>query len=362
MILYAKSLGATATVLGVIASLTPLLTIAQIPAARFLARTGYRRFIFAGWGSRTVIVFFMATVPLMTFLNDLAKISLLLFCLFVFNLLRGIASGAWLPWMTDLIPEEVRGRFLSRDQLFMNAGCLAALALSAIMLRGNAAPHQFAIIFLVSALGGLVSLAFLLRTPDIEGHEQLATSTARVPWREIVMYPPFLKLVIFTVLWVVTVGAVAVFNVAFMKTKLGFSESRILFFTTFYFLAALISLPLVGRLLDRTGSKIVLQGALAVTFFVHCGWWLVSASVVAPSLLLLCVLHFINGVAGASFNVAQVRLVMNTMPSTGRSHFFAFFTVITSLGLGFSPIAWGLIIDAIGEWQRATGPLLWNRY
>ncbi|MEA3186438.1 MAG: hypothetical protein QOD99_268, partial [Chthoniobacter sp.] len=39
-----------------------------------------------------------------------------------------------------------------------------------------------------------------------------------------------------------------------------------------------------------------------------------------------------------------------------------FFTVITSLGLGFSPIAWGLIIDAIGEWQRATGPLLWNRY
>ena len=34
MILYAKSIGATATVLGIIAALTPLLTIAQIPAAR----------------------------------------------------------------------------------------------------------------------------------------------------------------------------------------------------------------------------------------------------------------------------------------------------------------------------------------
>src|SRR5215210_3794852 len=156
MILYVKSLGGSATVLGIIAAMTPLLTTAQIPAARFLIRTGYRKFIFMGWGTRSIFVFIIALVPLMTFLSPLSKVALVLFCLFVFNLLRGVSSGAWLPWMTDLIPEIVRGRFLSRDQIFLHVGCLISLLLSAVMLRGSAAPWQFSAIFFASGLAAVV--------------------------------------------------------------------------------------------------------------------------------------------------------------------------------------------------------------
>ena len=46
----------------------------------------------------------------------------------------------------------------------------------------------------------------------------------------------------------------------------------------------------------------------------------------------------------------------------GRNHFFALFTVITSLAAAFSPIAWGLLLDSIGTFSAATGPLRWNRY
>ena len=40
----------------------------------------------------------------------------------------------------------------------------------------------------------------------------------------------------------------------------------------------------------------------------------------------------------------------------------ALFTVLTSLAAGTSPIAWGALLDLIGEFKAATGPVAWNRY
>src|SRR6516225_9423181 len=64
MVLYAKALNASATVLGIIAGMMPLLVIFQIPAASYIPRVGFRRFVFAGWGTRVMFIFAMALVPL----------------------------------------------------------------------------------------------------------------------------------------------------------------------------------------------------------------------------------------------------------------------------------------------------------
>src|ERR1043165_7491647 len=71
MVLYAKSLHASATVLGIIAGMMPLLVIFQIPAANYIPRVGFKRFVYAGWGTRVMFVFVMALVPLTSrFLED----------------------------------------------------------------------------------------------------------------------------------------------------------------------------------------------------------------------------------------------------------------------------------------------------
>src|SRR5213593_3141048 len=62
MVLYAKSLGASATVLGVIAGMMPLLVIFQIPAASYIARIGFKRFVYAGWGTRVLFIFVIAII------------------------------------------------------------------------------------------------------------------------------------------------------------------------------------------------------------------------------------------------------------------------------------------------------------
>src|SRR3954453_8550772 len=63
MLLYAKSLGASATVLGIIAGMMPLLVIFPIPSAQHVARVGYKKFVYAGWGPRVLFIFVMAVVP-----------------------------------------------------------------------------------------------------------------------------------------------------------------------------------------------------------------------------------------------------------------------------------------------------------
>src|SRR5215510_11740538 len=97
MILYAKTLDASATVLGIIAGMMPLLVIFQIPAANHIHRVGFKRFVYAGWGTRVLFIFGMALVPLTHwFLDPQTRLVLILALLFCFNLSRGISSCAWL--------------------------------------------------------------------------------------------------------------------------------------------------------------------------------------------------------------------------------------------------------------------------
>ena len=105
MVLFARSLGASATVLGIIAGMMPLLVISQIPAASYINRIGYKRFVYAGWGTRVLFIFAVALVPLAGVLLDHGnQLALMIGLLFCFNLSRGISSCAWLPWITALVP------------------------------------------------------------------------------------------------------------------------------------------------------------------------------------------------------------------------------------------------------------------
>src|SRR5229473_8104736 len=131
MVLYAKTLGASATVLGIITGMMPLLVIFQIPAASYIPRLGFKRFVYAGWGTRVLFIFGMALVPLTGgFLDAKNRLALMLMLLFGFNLSRGISSCAWLPWITLLVPTSIRGKYLSLDAACVNFASFIAFLLS----------------------------------------------------------------------------------------------------------------------------------------------------------------------------------------------------------------------------------------
>jgi MFS family permease len=362
VILFAKSLGASSFVLGTIAALTPLLNILQLLAARFLHRVGYKRFVLAGWGARTLFTFCIAVLPLLPGLSLSTRLGLLIAALFCFNLLRGFSAGAWLPWLTALVPASVRGRFLSRDNAFMHLGCLAALLLSAWVMTGSVEADEYAAVFGIGLLSALVSLGFVRLIPEAESAEERKQSGVPVPWSAMLRFPPFAKLLWFTTIYMTVIGSLGVFTVEYLVVRGKFSESMILLLSAWSFVGALAGLAITAPRLDATGSKPWLRHGLVIMALVIFGWFLLASGLLPGWPALVAALNFFGGVAGAIFGVANTRITMGSVPAMGRNHFFALFTVVSGLGLGGAPMVWGAMLDTLGTLDVVLGAMTINRY
>lgn len=362
VILFAKSLGASSFVLGTISALTPLLNILQLLAARFLHRAGYKRFILAGWGARTFFTFCIAVLPLLPGLAVSTRLALLIAALFAFNLLRGVSAGAWLPWLTALVPEPVRGRFLSRDNAFMHLGCLTALLLSAWVMAGTVEADEYAAVFGIGLVSALVSLWFVRLIPEAESPEDRRRSGIAVPWAAMLRYPPFAKLLWFTTVYMTVIGSLGVFTVEYLVVRGKFSESMILLLSGLSFVGALAGLAITGPRLDAMGSKPWLRHGLILMALVIFGWFLLACGLLPSWPVLVGILNFFGGLGGAVFGVANTRITMGSVPAMGRNHFFALFTVVSGIGLGVAPMVWGAMLDTLGTLDVVVGSFAVNRY
>lgn len=363
MVLYAKSLGASATELGIITGMMPLLVIFQIPAAQYIHRVGYRRFVFAGWGTRVSFIFAMAIVPLLGgVLSPRTQISLMLLLLFGFNLSRGISSAAWLPWIAALVPEQIRGKYLARDAACVNLASCATFLLCASALGKNPEPYQFSILFAFSAIMGAFSLAFLKRMPDAEPHETINSQRSPIPWEAIIKHKPFKKLLLMVIVWSAVYGGMSAFVVAFMKAQVGLPSDKILVITSVSFIGGLSSLWFLGARLDSMGSKPVIIFSMFLWLFMLLGWTLTAGGYFNPDTGLLILLQFVMGLGSSLTNMANTRLAMATIPKEGRDHFFAVFSVLSCLSMGLAPIGWGILIDACAGKEFSFIGLEWNRY
>jgi MFS family permease len=363
MVLYAKTLGASATVLGIIAGMMPLLVIFQIPAASYIPRLGFKRFVYAGWGTRVMFIFAMALVPVTGFfLKGETRLALMLMLLFGFNLSRGISSCAWLPWITALVPAPLRGKYLVRDAAVQNLASFFTFLIAAACLAGNPRSWQFAVLFAFSAINGAVSLTFLKRIPDAEMTEEVRASKGRVPWLEMLRFPPFRKLLRTLVAYSVAYGGMTAFTVAFLKTETGMSEGMILLVNSVSFLGGLGSLWFLGSRLDHLGSKPVLTFCFSAWVAVLAGWIMLSGDVFPARLSIVLLLQFMMGLLAALIQMANTRLAMAIIPVMGRNHFFAIYSTLGNVTLGLAPIAWGLLIDAIGHHSSNWLGIAWNRY
>ena len=376
MVLYAKTLHASATVLGIITGMMPLLVIFQIPAAPYIERVGYKRFVFAGWGTRVSLIFVMALVPLTgRFLNIASQLALILTLLFGFNLSRGISSCAWLPWISALVPAEIRGRYLARDAACVNLGSSLSFWLAALCLGSEPAAWQFALLFAFSAAMGAVSLVFLKRIPEgapepVEGapvessetNQPPVRSSTPVPWGAMLRYAPFQKLLWMIAAWSIAYGGITAFTVVYLKSAANMAENAILCATALSYLGGLMTLWFLGSHLDGLGSKPVLTVSFAAWMVILLGWAGLAGGLLSPRFSLILGLQLLMGLLGAMVTTSNTRLAMVLIPPMGRNHFFALYSVVGSVALGLSPIAWGVLLDALGNFQVSALGLQWNRF
>jgi MFS family permease len=362
MILYFKKLGASATVLGIVLALPALLNILQIPAARFVEAMGYRAFVLYGWTVRAAFVLAMAGVALLPEkINSLTRIALLLLLLFAYNASRGISLCGFLPWVTQWIPEGVRGRYVSRDQMSSALATLGAMILALFYLLRPEAKYAYGLLFFASFVTAIISLWFLLRIPDVPVPPSSKT-TERVPYKEMLLHPPFFKLLVYNAVFLVAQAGAGVFWIPLLRDSFAATDSLILGMMVLSSAVSAACLWAFGHLVDRVGSRPFL-GLATLVFVLHLSCWCsVAARVLSFNLGTIFLIQFTAAISISLFNLANTRLVMATVPAMGRSHFFALYTVVTSLVSGVFPIFWGMLLDALAGWGISWSRWQWNQY
>jgi MFS family permease len=175
-------------------------------------------------------------------------------------------------------------------------------------------------------------------------------------------HPPFFKYLRYNVVINMALGVSGVFWIRFFRTSLHISESNVLFAACLSTMVLATGLILAAPLIDRAGNKPVLtcSGILYICHFT--GWALVAGGIIPMNRYVLCVQCCTSGLAGALWNLANVRCVMSIVPVMGRPHFLALYSVVANLTVGVVPLFWGPVVDGLQDWHATWGDWNWNCY
>ena len=362
MMLFLQHLNATATLIAVAAGMSPVLNILQIPAARFVEKVGYRRFVLAGWTSRSFLVIGMTIVALLPeSIPSMTRILMMLSLSFIYNAMRGISACGILPWFTHIVPESRRGEFLARDQSANAFAGIVTLLLFAMLLAGGHRWYSFGLIFALSFAAAMVSLYFLRRVPDVPV-EKVVSNIATIPWKQMLFYQPFYRYIRFNILMNTALGASGAFWVRYFKVHLHLSGSNVLYIACGTNIVTVLALLLITSVIDRTHNKQVLTLA-GICFMLHfIGWGCIAAGVISFSWTMLVIQAITSGFGGALWNLANMRMIMGIVPAMGRPHFLALYSVAANLTIGIVPLFWGPIMDHLADWHAFWGAWEWNCY
>lgn len=347
LMLALKSLGAPATVLGVAVAMTPLTGGLQLLGARWLPHFGYRGLMLRGWTARTVLAGLMAAAMLAApRLGRGATIWTVLALLAGFTTLRGVSSCSWMPWITQLVPERERGRYLAAAGVVMQAtliGCGLAYAAIFKAVPGSAG---FAIVFGWGCATGFAATWVMSRIPD--ARTDVEGGGAALPWREMLREAPFRSFLGFSLLANVALAALGVLWVPVLRDLHGCDDGFIALLPVIASGTQLLVLPLLGRVVDRTGSRPLLFFALTVWVWHTALWGLLAGGVLPLTWPVLVAIQATAGIGGSAIGLASQRLLMSLVPVQGRSHYFALHSAGFALSQGVAPVCWGLALDGLG--------------
>lgn len=356
LVLFARDLGASSLVIGIITGVLPMMMGLQLPFARFAERIGYRTIHVYAYFVRTSGILVSAVLAWLTAQQTISPASatwLLVLSTATLSIFRGIASGTWLPWIASIVPRENRLNFLSNERICNTGAAVGAMLLASALLslRDNLA--NYAIIF---GLGGLicgVSTYFLANMPaPPPSNEQRSASNITV--RKVLADHDFRHFLLFNISVQLVVGAMPAFVTVFLREILAIEGSWILVATAGALLAGTVVIQQVRSRFDQHGSlhyfrlvlrwwfiSLLLWLALSLLPFGPNAWWLGALGSVFGLGLMV-----VSGGFGSLFDLSVSRLVMNQIGDReGSPMFFATYGMVANLSAAFAPMAWGALID-----------------
>ncbi len=345
---YAKYLGAGDFVYGLLTAIPLAAALLQIPFAARVSRTQKRKRYIMTYGMFSRLLWiFIGLVPFFVPPDpDWLRLWTVIFLIGVSSAYSSYINVSWMPWMADLVPIEIRGRWLSKRDLITSVASVSMGLLVAYILDRLPGVTGYTIVIIMAAIFGMLDMLCFFFMEEV--YKTPPVSLKIIPvCKQIISNKPFFKFMIFWTAWSFTANMCGAYLARYAITEMGLTYMQYTLCSNVT--AAAITILCVtywGKLLDHFGSKPVLWCACVVASLTPLFYLLSTPGNIWPTLL--------HNLLGAAFwcgaNLAATGLQLSASPDDQRPSYVAFFSCFTSLIGSFLGILFGgMILEEINK-------------
>jgi MFS family permease len=327
---FAIHLHAGTTLVGLLASLPPLLASStQVLSAWLGRRLGRRKeLIVSGALLQAVCMLPIAFVPLVV---PQHAAWLLLPLVFLYFCGPNFGAPQWNSLVGDLLPESRRGRFFARRTRLSSIASLSALIVAGLVLdaadRLEHAYWGFVVIFMLAA-GVRCLSAYHLNEMQEPTHRVAALE---IPddltlWRRL----RHSRLLRFSVFFAAMQFAVAIsgpYFTLYLLRDLELSYLEFMIVTTMSVLVQLLTLNRWGRLSDLFGNRLLLITTGSIITFIPALW------LISTNFFWLLAVQTLSGLGWAGFTLSATGSVFDLTPREHRATLFAAHNVLAAMAV-----------------------------
>ena len=356
----ALMLGANHAQIGLLASLPAVANLAQPFGAYFVEQRGNRkRMGLILFGSARMTWLLVLVFPWFGYMGGPSQAGLwaLITITAVASVANAFAGVSWWSWMSDLVPEAIRGRYFAQRSLVAAlVGSVVAVLFGAFADRwklrfGATDPMGFYILFTIAVSFGMLSVWALARIPDVPLRRNDETPRWGQAIQDALTDRNFRALTLAGAAWGFAAMFSGPFYVVYMLENLHLSYGMINAFAAIASLGSVLFISFVGRISDHFGNRPVQLACM------------IGAGVL-PFLYLFCatgnwyaipVAHLVGGITWAGYSIANMNQVMKITPDENKSVYLGIYNAATGLAFAVGPVAGGILADAIKGWHWQVG-------
>ncbi len=346
LVLFFHQLQLTNTQIGFLLSLIPFTGLVALVIAPAVARYGYKRTYVTFFGIRKIFAGGLLLAPWV--MDNFGVNGILVYITIVtggFALCRSISETAYFPWAQEFIPNNIRGRYTSINDIMSRFTGIASLAFGSFILGISTGLNGFMIIFVVALVFGAIAV---WASSHIPGGAPIASSEGSVSHRhmlEVLKDKNFLTYMAALAILIIAVTPMGSFLPLYMTEQIGLTDSQVVLLQIGLLIGGLSSTYLCGWAADRYGSKPVMLVGLYVKILLPLTWMLMPRH--SPlSLAAALVINFINGASDIAWAIGSGRLLyVKVVPSDKRGEYMAVYYAAVGLIGGISQVAGGGALD-----------------
>jgi len=339
----ALMLGANDFEIGLLAAIPFLSQVAQLLSAFMVDATGKRKSI-AVWFSVLGRQVWWILIPVL-FLSGDWRLEALIVVVIISNVAIMISSAGWLPWIADLVPGRIRGRYFGNRNAAIAIATISATLVGGAVLDIFRGVHQesvgFAIIIGLGCSFALAAAILLNRLPD----KPAELIRSNINWSHL-MEPlqdrKFRRLLKIFVAWNIAIGTSAAFFAPHMLNNLKMSFTLISVYSAVAALVAVLLNKPWGKIIDRFGSKPVLAFCAFGIALVPLIWWIPRPGyiwILAPESIW-------TGILWTGFTLAAFNIPIACSPKERRTIYLAMFSVVTGLAFFAASVVGGILAQS----------------